>query len=102
MHKQQILNQQVEILIADAAFVKVEIMGEQTAHLTDTALGGITLPLTYFLTVQRLTDYSYIRTYQHTHIIAGANLYLLIRQDYSHFRMIGTNYTHGLCPAEAI
>ena len=40
MHKQQILNHQVEVCFTDAAFVKIEVMGEQTAHLAHTAVGG--------------------------------------------------------------
>ena len=38
MHKQQILNHQVEVCFTDAAFVKIEVMGEQTAGLR--AVGG--------------------------------------------------------------
>lgn len=102
MHKQQIFNQQVEVVLADAACVKVEIMGEQTAHLADAALGGITLPLTYFLAVQRLTDNSYIGSNQRANIIAGIHLYLLTRHDDSHLGMVGANYAHGLRPAHSI
>lgn len=102
MHKQQILNHQVEVCFTDAALVKIEVMGEQTAHLAHTAVGGIAFPLTYPLAIQRLTDDGYIRSNQPTYIITRMHLNLLTGHNDGDLRMVGANHAHGLRPTHTI
>lgn len=99
MHIYQVVQQVVQLGVADAAFVKAEVAGKDGAHLADAAFGGIAMPPSRLAFVQRTADGADIGGDDCTHIIAGINLNLLFGHDDGDFGMTGANHTQGFRPA---
>lgn len=99
MHIYQVVQQVVQLGVADAAFVEAEVADEDGAYLADAAFGGIAMPLPRFAVVQRTADDADVGGDERTHIVAGMKLNLLFGHDDGDFGMTGANHTQGFRPA---
>lgn len=101
MNKQQVVQQQVEVCLADAAFVEVKVLIQDATHLLDATIGGIAFPLSYF-GIQCLTNDVDVCGNHAAHIVTGMHLYLFDWQNNGYFGVVGTHNAHGFRPAVAV
>ena len=97
----QFIHQFVQVAVADAAGMEIEVLPQHAAHLTYAAFGGIAIPAADAMG-KRVAYLCYVRSDEATHVVTGSYLDFLARKDDCGFRMAGTNHAQGFKPAHSI